>query len=721
MEQETTKDLLAHTTQDGRIQLLTEHLANTARLCASFTSKFTRQETGQTLGEYHDIGKTDDRFQRRIRGEDIMVDHSSCGAECLLHRHHVLEAMCVAGHHAGLDNLGTQTDQTSGFIARMKRNEINAVQFNSAERLLNLKPAGPSCEFKQDPNKEFRTCFLTRMLFSALTDSDFLDTEEFMIGKARQNDFAPLPSLYTKFQKHTDSMIQATDKSEINKIRTRFLTEAIAKADLSQGYFTLSLPTGGGKTLTSMAFALKHAKTHPKIERIIYVIPYTSIIDQTATTFEQIFGNQNVLRHYATAYANAEQKDSCEMSELEQQLRLASENWAAPIVVTTTEQFFESLFSNRPGKCRKLHNMANSIIILDEVQTLPANYLTPCLSAIDALVQDYNCSAVYCTATQPAFETIKPQNPRTMVLVTSEEKECFNRCIINIDQTEQEIPDIANKIKQQNQCLCIVNSKRAASELVDCINLPSTIYLTTNLTPVNRQARIALIRAKLQKKEPCIVVATNLIEAGVDLDFPMVYREMAGIDSILQAAGRCNREGKRAKKDCSVNVFRLSHRTKITDLEQRINASLEVLANNPGTPISSEENLHAYFESYYSLKTNLDIKDVMLLSQKFAFSDIARDFKLIENNTHQILVPDDDIGQKMIETLLAGYFPSQGWKAMTNHMVAVYDNTFQELLKKQAIIIIDEDLAILNNPSYYNKEQKGLILSLVLGEGVFIE
>ena len=394
------------------------------------------------------------------------------------------------------------------------------------------------------------------MIYSCLVDADFLDTEYFMKNGATDRDAGDtLKELYQRLYKHVGAWLLNDNLETVNGRRSEILRHCIASGKEEPGMFRLTVPTGGGKTLASLAFALNHAIEHG-MERVIYVIPYTSIIEQNAKVFRDILGDKNVLEnHYNVDY---------ESSEEFRPMQLATENWDKPVIVTTNVQFFESLFSNKSSKCRKLHRIANSVIIFDEAQMLPTDYLVPCLAMMEELVQNYRSSLVLCTATQPALDRLfrKEWNIRELCPRKEEQFQFFTRTNF---QTIGEISEdeLVQRLMKEEQTLCIVNTKARAQSLYEKLkeNGKEHVYhLSTSMYPKHRMRVLREIRERLkleegERRKPCILIATSLVEAGVDLDFHSVYRQLAGIDSMIQAAGRCNLEGKQKAEDSKVYIF----------------------------------------------------------------------------------------------------------------------------------------------------------------------
>ncbi len=550
---------------------LGDHLVAVGVRAAQFAEPFGWAEAARFAGHLHDIGKLSAEFQAYIRSERTSGgDHSTGGAQAAAARlpHPIgrMLAFIVAGHHAGLAN-GIDLD------ARLKRDTMTAPGWQALTGPLPDRTAFlPTRQWVwPKPTDEtiprgFAQAFLIRMLFSCLVDADFLETERFY-AEARSEPVdrgwhTELHVMRDRLHAHMAEKRANAPPTDLNVLRARVLEHALAQAALEPGLFTLTVPTGGGKTLASLSFALEHAVRHG-LRRVVYVIPFTSIIEQTADVFRNALGpdrdtpnRMDILEHQSNFDWDAARADRSRPRNPDdegpdglEKLRRAAENWDVPIVVTTAVQFFESLFANRTSRCRKLHNLAKSVIVLDEAQTLPIHLLRPCMAALDELQRNYGTSAVLCTATQPALRKLDgfkkgfdigderelaPNPPRlyaALKRVTIEKRGSTG------DET------IAARLAEQAQMLCIVNSRKHARALFDRIrDLPGAAHLTTLMCPRHRRAVLAELRARLAAGEPVRLVATSLIEAGVDIDFPEVWRAAAGIDSIAQAAGRCNRE-----------------------------------------------------------------------------------------------------------------------------------------------------------------------------------
>ena len=693
---------------DDSEQLLNEHLFGVSRLAGNFASEFGEADIGKIVGLYHDIGKYSKEFQKYIRSEHKMrVDHSTAGASELYNvKNHVnlIPSFCVAGHHGGLMNIGNQKvhDETT-FFGRINKHIPN---YDAYKQEIEIPPANGKSKLIPIIIKDhFAIMFYTRMVFLCLVDADFLDTEKFMRdGKINRGGFSEVVLL----KKILDEYIEKNFLNEknirysepINKRRREILKECISNGDkFTEKLLSLTVPTGGGKTISSMAFALHNAVKNGR-KRIIYVIPYMSIIEQTAKIFADIFGVGNVIEHYS----GAEYDDTD--SEEENIKRLATENWDAPIIVTTNVQFFESLFSNRTSKCRKLHNIANSVIIFDEAQMIPTEYLKPCAAAINELTKHYNCTAVLCTATQPSMENLfEGQQMKEICSNVEENYNFFRRSGIKVLKEKLTADELVDRLKEKRQVLCVVNKKKTAEKIFENLKDAENIfYLSTNLCPVHRTEILAQIKKCLEENQVCRVVSTSLVEAGVDLDFPCVYREIAGLDSIIQAAGRCNREGKFSATESLTYVFKLSDEKMLTRQNLRISAT-NLVCEKYFSEIDSPPAIKFYFDYLHKLAgNNLDKKEILeKLSKDLKFKDIAEKFKLIEEDTKSVLIPYDEVAQNIAQRLLSGEVSRALLRKAGKYIVNVYGETFKKMVAAQKITMVDESLALLSDLNLYDK------------------
>ena len=724
----------------GRAQLLRDHLTGVADLAGRFAAAFGEEEMGRLLGLYHDVGKYSREFQTYIRADEAekkkrrgSVDHSTAGAQEIAKLRQGAAAplaFCIAGHHAGIPNRGERADPEGAatLLGRLKRKGLPDYR---AYRTENDAPAAvPSALYAQVAAEAFPAMLYTRMLFSCLVDADFLDTEDFMsAGNVEREGFASLDTLLERLQESLEEKFSKpkTEKEKqklqlpINEKRSALLAQSIAAGKEAKGnLYRLTIPTGGGKTISSLAFALHYAAhAKRKRKRIIYVIPYTSIIEQNAAVFRELLGEENVVEHHQHVdYDDAQDTDM-------NRKRLATENWDAPVIVTTNVQFFESLFSNRPSKCRKLHNLAESIVIFDEAQMIPLDYLRPSLAAIEALVRHYACTAVLCTATQPPLGQFFPADlqPIEICPALMENADFFRRTTIRLREEAMTEERLAAELAAQERVLCIVNVKKTAQRIFDLLGeQEGTYHLSTNLYPVHREQVLEEIRERLKDGKPCRVISTSLVEAGVDLDFPSVYREINGLDSIVQAAGRCNREGRRSAEESVVHVFSLEKLARNAQLSAEITKNV---ARSFAEDLASPEAIHRYFEELYDLsgKNRLDKKGVLGQSGKFAFADIADDVRLIEDRTKPIFIPQSEEGQALLARLERGERSRALMRKVGRYIVTAYtgydEAPFDRLAAQGKIRMLDENLAVLVDMSAYDA-QRGLLHNVGEGEGMFL-
>ncbi|MDR1144610.1 MAG: CRISPR-associated helicase Cas3' [Verrucomicrobiales bacterium] len=644
-------------------QTLEEHSRQVAAQAEQFAAAFDGGEWARVAGWLHDLGKASPRFQKYLRAQNGVeldvadydvtgsgrVNHSSAGAAFADENFKLgkMLAYLIAGHHAGLTDYYEDTAGNGSLRMRLEEGRENLREISSSAAVEELRKLTADVPLTMPKFVKKENChFWMRFLFSCLTDADFLDTEKFMDGEksGARGGFESLTVIKERLDAELVKKSAATGM--VNEQRRKVLAWCRAAAQLSRGLFTLTVPTGGGKTLSAMAFALEHALRYG-LRRVIYVIPYTSIIEQTAKILADICGADNVVEHHSN------------LAEERQTLRggLAAENWDAPLLVTTNVQFFESLYAAKPGRCRKLHNLANSVIILDEAQLLPPEWMKFCTAAIDELVTNYGATVVLSTATQPALPV---KSVATEIITDKTELfRALKRTEIHYPLTVTEPSswdDIATRLSAHRQALCIVNTRRDCLELYEkmyAIKPDTTIHLSATMCGVHRSLVIAAIKAWLKIDMPLTVISTQLVECGVDVDFPVVFRALAGLDSIEQAAGRCNREGKNERGD--VYVFVPPRPAPCGLLRKGADTLIELLKENFDR--ESPERFGKYFKDFYSRVINDDKENLYkeltkeAAALQFSFRHVAEKFKLIDEAYIPVLVRYDDQSKKLISLL----------------------------------------------------------------------
>lgn len=661
---------------------LGEHLLAVAARASSTASIFGWADAARVAGLLHDIGKASTLFQSYIAqgradaGGAKGPDHSSAGAREATGYPHPLGrilAAVIAGHHAGLgdgDEIDRRLAPDRHRIEDFRAWQDLALDVPDAVRL--LPPAGWSREAGA-----FSDAFLTRMLFSCLVDADFLETEAFHDRAddrtSERGGHTELLVLRDRLRRHM-AALDGPGAGPVAALRSRVLAEAVAKAEAAPGLFTMTVPTGGGKTLASLSFALEHAAQHG-LRRVIHVAPFTAIIEQTAAVFRQALGSEDdVLEHHAQ-FDWPERNGDDEGRGGLGKLRRASENWDVPVVVTTAVQLFESLFANRASHCRKLHNLARSVIILDEAQALPLHVLRPCMEALKELARNYGATVVLCTATQPA---LREKDSFKGGFAIGEDRElapdppalyaALKR--VQVEKAPGPVTDaeIAARFAEQPQMLCIVNSRRHARDLFEAIGAqPGALHLSTLMVPRHRRSVLEEVRRRVAAGEPVRLVSTSLIEAGVDLDLPEVWRAEAGLDSIAQAAGRCNRNGRLAIG--RVVVFEPAEAKPPRALATFWAAARPVLRRHED--VLGLAAIEAYFRELYFQKGPEALDAVRMGDQvgvlpalaahakdrRFPFRTLGAAFRLIEDAMEPVVVPVDEEARRLLRAVAAAVRP----------------------------------------------------------------
>ena len=711
---------LAHTAEDGRTQTVLQHLTGTAKRCAAFADTFHAPEQGQLAGSAHDVGKYSDAFQRRLLHDGPKVDHATAGAFECLKLGQPFAAFAVAGHHGGLPDGGGRGDgpDAGTFFGRINRAAQGKLDDYSAWKAELTLPRAPLPDYLQ--KDKLAGMFFTRMLFSCLVDADYTDTGEFMDGQSRGfGGTMSMEHLWERLQTYISDWFPP--EGELNAKRCAILEQCIRQGENQKpGLYTLTVPTGGGKTVASLAFALAQAKAQG-MERVVYVIPYTSIIEQTADTFREILGPENVLEHHSGVLFDLDRDG--ELTPDAERLVRATETWDMPVLVTTAVQFFESLFSNRPSQCRKLHNLAKSIIIFDEAQILPLSYLRPCVWAISQLVEHYGASAVLCTATQPALGPLFREFASELAMeelcpMAAEAWDAFRRVHFR-RAGKLTWEELAGQLQAQEQVLCVVNRRKAAQTVFHKLAGEGNFHLSTLMVPAHRKAVLAEIRQRLLDRKPCRVVSTSLIEAGVDVDFPAVFREETGLDSILQAAGRCNREGKRLPEDSVVTIFQGED-----DPSKLFTAAIGAgrLMLDRFEDIASREAVHAYFSTLLDLngRAAQDKQGILSLMESdfFPFRTVAERFHLIDSPTVTVYVPRGEEAE-LIARLRGGEHSRDLYRRLGQYGVSVYEDHFKALDRAGVLDRLEDGSFVLNDPSLYS-ETTGLSMEAEGGKANFV-
>ncbi len=706
----------------NKVAFLAAHYA--ANMFSNGELKKLTHEWGYFTGLLHDLGKYSQKFQdylasaSDIHADEIVshetVDHTTAGAKHAISKSplgHII-ATAIAGHHSGL--LDARSERTC--LEKRLSKEIESTQ-DASPQITDFKlPDLPG--FLTSENG-YSHSFFQRMLFSCLVDADFLATEAFMNPSLASQ----RPILGEDIFPRALALLEENNAnfgppiSEVNRARASVWDDCLTTADQASGIFTLTVPTGGGKTLSSLAFALKHAIKNGQ-RRIIYVIPFTSIIEQNASVFKKVLkplGDNIILEHHSNLSPEKETNTS----------RLATENWDAPIIVTTAVQFYESLFAHKTSRSRKIHNIANSVLILDEAQSLPVQYLEPCLRTLEQLSKNYHTTTVLCTATQPAINKSEdfPIGLETPTEIISDTDRLFSQLDRVHVQYRHSLDDqtIASELTEANQALCIVNTRKHAQALYQ--SLPSSdenYHLSALMCPEHRLEILKNVRQRLDDNLPTRLISTQLIEAGVDIDFPVVYRSMAGLDSIAQAAGRCNRNGKTERGQ--VHVFHSEHKASEIYFQETANVGHEILDLHQDDPLSTTA-VHNYFSKYYyQQESEWDAKSILpkfkcvqdeKLPLLFQYRTVAEKFKLIENNQISVIIPWNQLAKDLIEKeLKIESIPLHRklLRTLQRYTVQIYENQFFKN-QHQFESVRDGQFQVLICPETHYAENFGLNLT----------
>lgn len=661
----------------GNWHPLAVHLDSVANLAKAFASESAWRDEAHLAGLLHDLGKYADRFQRRLRGEDSGLDHWSQGASLALTNRAIAAALAIQGHHIGLqrgdkDALRQLHPATleNAVLPSLQLSDTNIDTLTARARFDGLQFAAPATPCMQGWHQAVAAMLDVRLLFSCLTDADFLDTEAHFKGdengklpRVAGPGLDPATALAALDRFMADSIRKSSLATDDVRTARESLWRACGDAATATlGTFTLTAPTGSGKTLAMLRFALEHAREHG-LKRIVLAVPFLTVVEQTAVIYRSVFAGfpaNFVLEHHSLAGLGEESDHGDAESNASQQRRLLSENWDAPIVLTTNVQLLESLFSNRPSACRKLHRLMRSVVIFDEAQSLPATLVVPTLAALSHLAHQYRSSVVFATATQPAFDTLSKAvtqhakegwKPIEIVVNHAELFKKLKRVEVEWHPIKISWQALADELKSQSQALVVCNLKRHALTLLEGLHKNKSdevFHLSTNLCAEHRRAILDQVRKRLASGQPCRLISTQCVEAGVDVDFPLVYRAFGPLDAIAQAAGRCNREGRlNAQGEYGrVIVFEPddkseAHRQYPTFAYYQAAEVTRALRIEHGElDLNSPETFRMYYEKLYDLTDpaaqNRELEKAI---QARDFPEVARRYRLIEQNTFQLLVP----------------------------------------------------------------------------------
>lgn len=712
---------------------LIEHLKETSHIAQKFAESFSSGEFAKILGLIHDFGKATDIWQEYIRcksGYDEFnpdahlegtskgkVEHSILGAKLAEDKFGKAPgrffAYCIAGHHGGLPDYFSEDNQSGrGLEIRMQNAKIDGLGKEVLELIGCKSVSFPPFKFGTD--KPLLASLWIRMLFSCLVDADFLDTEKYMVPEKHQerSNFASINELEKRFDSFMAEFDKKVEKSKINQIRSEILSDCLKASQNDRGIFSLTVPTGGGKTLSSLGFALKHAKKH-NLERIIYVIPYTSIIEQNADVFKRVLGAENVVEHHS----------NLDSEDISARMRLASENWDAPVIVTTSVQFYESLFSAKTSRCRKLHNIVKSVVILDEAQLLPVEFLSPILQTLQLLVDHFSVSLVISTATQPALESrdlgsscfngFKNGSVKEIISDVPSLYQSLKRVKIELPENlDQAIPlaEVARQCSEFDQVLCVVSDRKTCRDLYNLMPA-GTIHLSALMCGQHRSEKIDEIKCLLKNGESVRVVSTQLVEAGVDLDFPVVFRALAGLDSIAQAAGRCNREGK--LETGVVKVFVAEKKSPPGILRKAAETTTTILKRVHSDPLEPN-SFNAFFNELYWKANSLDAKEIVgKLTPDYKefgikFRSVSDNFKLINDEMQRQIIVRYGESEELLDLIKKDQFNEKLNRALLRKLqrysVNVYLNDFEALRQRRSIEEIMPGVFSLTTSIEYSAE-----------------
>lgn len=712
----------------GSIQTVKTHCENTADLCRKFSIPEWK-DFMFAIGLLHDVGKFQESFVKRINGMNIRVEHSTCGALAARENYTInpmalMMEYCIAGHHSGIPDGGFANDSSDMLTlhGRMKRQFEDYSEYRKELSLPKLNGHDWMKYLLNDCNNDMeklidKFAFFTRYAFSCLVDADSIDTAEFCkerdLPRKLKADFKACLKIVN------EKLTSFACKTELQKTRSLLQKQAFQNISQDAEIFLLNMPTGSGKTLASVKIALERAIVKKK-KRIIYIIPYNSIIEQTAEVFEKLFANHlEILRHQSTF---SYEDDTNGSEDYREAAKTSAENWDAPFIITTAVQFFESVYANKRGKLRKMHNMSESILIFDEAHLMPQNYLQPCLQAVAYITRYLYSEAVFLTATMPDFERLIRQYalPNSKIVTLIKDTSLFAKfqtCRYSY-LGEVTASQILSRSSEYPSSLIIVNKKITARNLYqECSG--KKYHLSTYMTPFDRKRVLKEIREELKQLETdypdyknvpesrkITIISTSLIEAGVDLDVYTVFRERSGLDSILQAGGRCNREGKRENAD--VYVFDLAEEKERTALEEKANLTKGLMEKY--ADISDVQCISEYYARLFFMKKHDIQKNTMHQAcssiESIPFKKYADKFELIDSRTVSLVVPRDEQSEKLVEEIKLT--KAGNARKLQNYTCSLRQKELEDLIRQHAADDYSTGIYCLTNVDYYD-ENKGVL------------
>lgn len=716
----------AHTREDGERQTVKAHLIGVSKLAEGFSVDFLKPLAKKASYD-HDTGKYALKYQWRLDDDNIKFSHAACGAleykkfadknDCFA----PLMEYCIAGHHTGLMDGGTDADNSdsptlNGILKRADEytgdSDYSAyateIEFATLTQEEITPPLNELLSTKDPTERIERYAFFTKYVFSCLTDADFLDTERFCNKNVERGMSGDFEKALDKLNRELSDM---PSDNPLRQARSRIQQQAFDNSVNKSHISILDMPTGSGKTLCSLKLALESGK-----KRIIYVIPYTSIIEQTANKFEKMFGDVlPVLQHHSNYSYDGNTEEEKKTAE---KLKRTCENWDAPLIITTSVQFFQSIYHYKGSALRKLHNLRDSVIVFDEIHLIPTELLRPCLKAVGYITKYLNSEALFLSATMPdyskLFDNFLPDVNYNKLVTDRTNFKYFKKCEYK-DKGKTTLETIAENASRCKNALIVVNTKKTAAELYNLVQ-GEKYHLSANMTPVHRSRVIEEVRKKLKKGEHITVVSTSLVEAGVDLDFNTVFRQLSGLDSILQAGGRCNREGKDDKGYVYVFDIDETYR-KGSDLAMRINKTKGLLKKYQD--ITSYDCIKEYYDGIfdfnqsriaensiakYNEQSNSFDRQGLMSPYSIPFRSYAMQFEYISADTISIVIddPNDQTCHELVETLRNGDMSVR--RALQKYSVSVYMNVFKDLYSQGVLNDHGTGIFILENQSYYNNE-----------------